>query len=608
VTTYDFRYAPTYADCIRSYTRRADVLASLQLALAELATEPFGNPRLQTHAMKRAPDGTYTSHVGSLGHRLIWRLVGRVIVLLFGEHDAVYRRAQRLRLEIDDTQNVIRVFDEDPGTDRELADLGFGPQEITVLRRLDDEDALLGLEGRMRDEAWTRAANLVMYGRPDGEAAAREGLEEPVVEGGEVALVDPVEEQRRERALRDERAAREFVPVAADELAQVLVRPIEDWMVYLDPSQRSLAERSFSGPARIRGAAGTGKTVVGLHRARALAAQGDGGRVLVTTFVNNLPPVYEQLFRRLAPEVADRVEFKNVHKWAMALLYRNRVAMNVDLGLVGQAWKRACDAVLAPGSPLVRAGLTRAYLKDEVDWLIKGRGLSGLERYLALQRSGRGTPLGAAQREAVWQLYQRYEHELRARRGHDFNDILLMALDLVRDRGIDPPYHAVIVDEAQDLTEVAIRLLHAAAGGDTPNGLLLVGDGQQSVYPGGFSLASLGINVRGRSYVLTRNYRNTRQVLAAAAAVVADDSFDDGEDALERGRRMVEVTRDGPQPHREAFENLDDHDVALCAAIEAAVGAGTGAGDLAVLVPTNALVAEYAGRISGLGLTTQKLE
>jgi hypothetical protein len=339
VTRYDFRYTPSYADCIKAYTRRTDVLASLKLALAELATEPFGNPRLQTHAIKRAPDGTYTSYVGSLGHRLIWRLVGRVIVLLlFGEHDPVYRRAERLRLEIDDTQNVIRVFDEDPETeqprpyderrevegtlfmawnDREMADLGFEPHEIAVLRRLDDEDALLGIEGRMRDEAWTRAANPVMYGYPDGEAAASEQLEAAPGED-ELVLVDQAEEQRLESALQEERATREFVPVAAEDLAQVLARPIEDWMVYLDPSQRSLVERTLSGPARIRGAAGTGKTVVALHRARSLALSrlSDGGRILFTTFVNNLPPVYEQLFRRLAPECGDRVEFKNVHRWA----------------------------------------------------------------------------------------------------------------------------------------------------------------------------------------------------------------------------------------------------------------------------------------------------
>jgi superfamily I DNA/RNA helicase len=280
--------------------------------------------------------------------------------------------------------------------------------------------------------------------------------------------------------------------------------------------------------------------------------------------------------------------------------------MNVDLGRVDHAWKRACDKVIVAGSRLARAGLTRAYLREEIDWIIKGRGFTAPDGYFALQRSGRGTPLSRELREEAWRLYQAYEAELRAAHVHDFNDVLIAAHELVAKKGNTQPYTAVIVDEAQDLTEIAIRLLHAAVG-DRPDGLLLVGDGQQSIYPGGFSLASLGINVRGRATRLSRNYRNTRQVLDAALAVVSDQPFDDGGDGLEPGRRYVETSREGPTPERSGYTGDDDHDLALAAAIEAAVDNGCGAGDVAILVPTNRLSDHYASRISSIGLTTQKL-
>lgn len=631
---YDIRVTKTYTDSIRKFEQRPDVLASLMVATTELTSQPFRNPRLQTHAVRNCPPGTYTSYVGNRGHRIIWRLIQRVIVLLVvDEHDAAYRRAERLRLEIDDHQNVLRVVDADPATERrqpyeerrqyegslfmawsnqDLIDMGFQDQEVPVLRRLDREDALLDLESFMRPEAFTTAYNLVAFGHPDGAEAAeriRRAREHDEADqpADEFFLADEAEERSLVSALNEPASSRELVPVTADELARILAAPIEDWMTYLDPSQVSLVERRFNGPARIRGAAGTGKTVVALHRARAAARNGADARVLFTTFIRTIPPVLEHVFGRFAPDDRERVEFSNIHRWALGLVGRSGKAMNVDLGRLDRAWKRACDQVVTSGSALEKAGLTRGYLREEIDWIIKGRALDGLDAYATLARSGRGTPLSKDLRADVWRLYEAYEDARRQAGVHDFNDVLLTAYTLVRDGSVQVPYTAIVVDEAQDLTEVAVRLLHAVVG-DRENGLLLVGDGQQSIYPGGFNLGALGIDVRGRAARLSHNYRNTRQIIDAALAVVAQQSYDDGGDALESGHRDVDVSREGPPPTRAGFETVDDHDLALVADIESAVSNGCGAGDVAVLVPTNKLVTEYTSRISRIGLTTQKLD
>lgn len=620
---YDHRYTPTFQDCVQRYQHRAEIQAALYQTLSELARQPFGNPKLQTHAVKKAQPGTFTSYVTNQGHRLIWRQVGNVVVLLlFGEHDAVYRRAERLRLEIDDTRNVLRVIDEDPATgarvpytqrrvdegrlfmawnDTDLQSFGFSASEVALLRRLNTDDDLLGLDGRIRPEAWQLAMNLTMYGTP----------EPTIVPVADTALVEPVAEspvsvqdEREAEALRDRRSSPEFMPVAADRLAQLLSRPIEDWMVYLDPAQEDLVNRTFAGPARIRGAAGTGKTVVAFHRARMLARL--GRRVLFTTYVRNLPEVYQQVFARFAPTEVDRVEFANVHRWALNYLRRQGVHLQIDLRAVDRAWSAAFAEVVMAGSPLKRAGLTSAYLKQEVEWVIRGRALPDLDTYLDLERNGRGTPLSGEMRTQMWQLAERYADELAQRGVCDFSDVLLKAHDAVRASGA-LEYDAVIIDEAQDLTEAALRLMYALVG-DRDNGLLLVGDGQQSIYPGGFNLAALGVQVRGRSVVLNHNYRNTRQVFDAARAVVVGHAFDDGGERPEPGARLVEVTRTGPEPVIVATGAEDDHDLALAEAIEEAVLAGAGLGDLAVLVPRQAQVDHYLEMIQRLGLPTQPLK
>ncbi len=628
---YDHRYTATYLDCVKRYEKRPEILAALQSALQELAVQPFGNPKLQTHRVKRAQPNTFTSYVGNQGHRLIWRRVGNVIILLlFGEHDPVYRRAERLRLEIDDTANVLRVLDEDPVTerpvvyeqrrrlegrlfmawnDRTLAGFGFEPQEITVLRQLDDEDDLVALEGRMRQEAWEKAMNLHLYGHPDGPEAALAASVAEETTDADSSGTDATEDDDPAivAALADAERSRELPSVPADRLADLLSRPIEDWMVYLDPGQEDLVARVFHGPARIRGAAGTGKTVVALHRARRLARA--GRRVLFTTYVRTLPDVYRRLFHRFAPEERNLVEFANVHRWATAYLHRNGVHPRVDLAAADAAFRAACDAALADGRPLAAAGLTPAYLRQEIDWVIKGRGVTGLDDYLALSRDGRGTPLPRELRYAVWELYEAYQAGLAERGVVDFNDLLAMAYDLVRARAPEdgPVYDAVIVDEAQDLTEQAVRLLASLVDITTDDCLLLVGDGQQSVYPGGFHLGAVGVDVRGRSHVLTRNYRNTAPIYRLAAAVVAGRPFDDGDETLRMERGEVELVREGPPATVVAATDREEHDLALAAAIEEAVASGTGPGDLAVLVPTNSAAERYAAVIAEWGFATQQL-
>ena len=632
MTSYAFVQTDRFLGCVRDFQKQDPrYLAELWETVTELSRQPFGNPTLQTHGMQAVQgEKRFITDVGGRkGRRLIWALLNRtVVLLLFGEHDKVERQAERLQLvEEPETGGIViterREHDAAPDppqpaqpqlvpgqlfmpwTDRELDGFGFLEHEIPVLRGLNDEDELLDLN--MRPEAMDIAINLVAYQNPEGRTAEqvapqrRQDFEARTREVIDDAAVD------LERKVASPRSRKHFAPTSIEALKEVMEKPIEDWMIFLHPDQAKLTQRPFSGPARVRGAAGTGKTVVALHRAKHLA-ETYGDKVLFTTYVTNLPKVFDSLFRRLAPELDGQVEFVNLHAWAFRFVKANGSPFQVDTQKTFQAYNEAYRRVTRDAPELDALGWH--YLRDELDWVIKGRGLSSQEEYLQLARTGRGTPLPQKARTQVWELYEEYERQLSRRSVVDFNDLLIRALELLRNGRGSAPYRAVVIDEAQDLTETGLRLAYELAGGDERDGLFLVGDGQQSVYPGGFSLAQLGIDVRGRSALLKVNYRNTRAILDTARVVVGQRPFDDGEEELDsRDVADVTVVRDGTAPSFRAFDSIDNHDMELVAAIQTiAEFEDVGPGDLAVLVPTNKMVTAYAGLIQGLGLQTQKLQ
>jgi hypothetical protein len=366
-------------------------------------------------------------------------------------------------------------------------------------------------------------------------------------------------------------------------LAGILAKPIEEWMAFLHPDQARLARRSFNGPSRIRGAAGTGKTVVGLHRA-AFIARTRPGKVLVTTYVKTLPAVLNSLIGRMAPEVADRVEFSGIHSFALKVLRDRGVAVTLDAGKADLAFDSAWRAIGLNGE-LAQLDKDTNYWKDEVVVVIKGRGLTDFEQYAGLARVGRRRGLTNSQRITVWNLYCAYTAELRRRAIHDFADVILLAEQSLKDRPLDG-YSAVVVDEAQDLTCAMIRMLHGLVE-DRPDGLNLIGDGQQTIYPGGFTLTEANVSIAGRGVILTKNYRNTSEIVEFAASLVAGDEFLDIEGASSIGDKHGEVVRHGAAPSINRFASRALHDASVVQHVRGLLESGSQPGDIGVLATTN---------------------
>ncbi len=681
--TYQIFEAETYWECIDSLRRDDTHKSNLIDTLAELRRQPFRNPKLSTHEIGSATNGRklFSSDVGGRAgdRRIVWQLFNRtIVVLLYGTHK-VQDRAKRMRVDFDTERRMVQVYeravevaaDRPYGevrskagrlfmawTDRELLAGGFPSPAVEHLRRLDTVDELFALEPELGAGNLERAFDLVAGEPPSREAAlaaplptdaradrAPDGVaaREEVAEGDETpdgvatgeddaeaeAPVATAEDFELERLLHDEQAGASFTRVEPEFLADVVGRPIEDWMVFLPADQRGAATRRYQGPARVRGAAGTGKTVVGLHRAaelavrnRSLAARrrehpGDEAEpvppVLFTTYIKSLPPVFESLYERLPGTRAGEVEFINVDRLARRICNEAGDNAFVNPSKVTKAYDEAFKQTVVADTPL-HGRFTAGYLRDEITKMIKGRAIETLDDYLDLPRTGRRAQLGRLQRTQVWQLLECWDAHMARHGTIDFCDVILRALGHARERS-NPTYSAVIVDEAQDLTLAGLQLLRALVNAptvkeDRPDGLFILGDAAQRIYPGGFTLRQAGVEVRGRTTLLTENYRNTAEIIGAAMAIAGDQRIEDLGEEVRRGDEPIATVRSGPRPVLVQISGLDAQTDEIARRIEALgrSDAGISPGDMAVLAPFNTSVNSVRARLRGHGVDVQSLE
>jgi len=310
------------------------------------------------------------------------------------------------------------------------------------------------------------------------------------------------------------------------ELERVLENgTLEQWQLFLHPDQRSLVDRTFSGPARLRGISGSGKTVVALHRARRLAQQAyaRGERVLFTTYDKGLSAAASRLLDLLCGPERNAIEVTHLHRWCLDYISFGGMSRPRYSPEVSREVRMQAHTALPAQAQQALASLPRDYLWQEVEFLMGRFFHEDSDGYLTTDRSGRGRALTTDQRAAVLDLYKTYHRRLFERGFVEPAEFVRIAYrqKLKGDQTLGT-YSAVIVDEVQDLSELGIKLLHSVVG-DAPDGLLLVGDTTQRIFTRGYSLKGLGIDIGGRGIILRKNYRNTRQILEAAFPLVAGE-------------------------------------------------------------------------------------
>ncbi|WP_201776395.1 UvrD-helicase domain-containing protein [Streptacidiphilus carbonis] len=413
------------------------------------------------------------------------------------------------------------------------------------------------------------------------------------------------------------------------ELMELLERPFDTWRIFLHPSQRRIAYRSaFSGPARVAGGPGTGKTVVALHRAAHLAARlpkdAPDGAVLLTTFTRDLAAELERSIRLLVtdPEQSRRIRVVNVDAFAYEVVreQRGKTKLNIltDQREIAARWSRAAKRL--------NLNLTDAFLDQEWRHVFLAQDLESAESYLKASRAGRGAALGPLQRGRVWRAVEAFTAEVRQEDRYTVLQLNAAAARILNSgaaAGEQRRFRHVVVDEAQDLHPAQWRLLRASVA-EGANDLFLAGDTHQRIYGNKVSLRSLGIPVAGRSFQLRINYRSTHEIAAWAVSLLtrrpggvssanaldtaiktppADQPFfpDDMDGGLE-GLDGYRSTFHGAEPLTQGYPNKAEELQGLACAIGDWIAAGVEPGEIGVGVRVVQLGRDLAAALKRKGI------
>ncbi|TIC80330.1 UvrD-helicase domain-containing protein [Crenobacter intestini] len=412
--------------------------------------------------------------------------------------------------------------------DREIRRLGVPDERLQAVRAVRNEDELEALQSQLPDEAFEA---LFLF-------AAGESFERLVSEREAPVQVDP---EDFGAALERDTTRRHFVVLTDDsDLEALLAAPLERWRVFLHPSQRKLVERDWNGPVKVTGGAGTGKTVVAMHRAARLARQYaalPGKPVLFTTFTKTLAEdIRQHLALLCTPQELEKIQVTNLDQWALSLLRRfgYRHTLLYAEAERKRMWQAALVALPA------EFDLSAQFLRAEYERVILPQGCETADDYMRASRVGRGGQLSRLQRKRLWPVFAEYRAQLQAANLREPEEAFREACQLLQREKPALGIRAMVVDEAQDISSAAFELIRAAVG-PAENDLFIVGDAHQRIYRHKVVLGRAGIEVRGRSRRLKVNYRTTDEIRQWACAQLEGCSVDDldGEQDSLRGYRSL---------------------------------------------------------------------
>lgn len=407
------------------------------------------------------------------------------------------------------------------------------------------------------------------------------------------------------QALEHPDSRRRFVTVEThDDLVAMLKAPLAKWRVFLHPSQERLVRRNFAGPSKVVGGAGTGKTVVAMHRVRHLVQAvftAATDQVLLTTFTANLAADIEENMKVLGGADLDRVEVVHLHAWAARLLRRHGMAnLNVLESGSDQHREMWNGAVSVTGA----SKWDRSFYEAEWRDVVQAQGITTRDEYLKASRRGRGRSITRADRAEIWKVFEEYQSSLRKAGQVEWLDVIRGARRLLETQGTGLPYRAVVVDEAQDLHPEEWRLIRALVP-EGPNDLFIVGDAHQRIYGKPVALGTVSINVRGRSYRLRINYRTTREIKDWALGLLQPGQYDDLDGAREELRGYVSLLT-GNAPTVQKFSSFQEECEYIAKAIKEAL-ADRRPGEVCVVARFNSLVDKYMKGIAEHGVSGIKL-
>ena len=537
-----FRIADTFTDSLAKLTGEEQKL--VKTTAFDLQLNP-ASPGMQFHKLDKAKDKRFWSvRVGADLRLIVHRSDDNLLLCYVDHHDNAYHWAERRKLETHPRTGAAQLVEiretvkeivvpayvkaEEPTIPKAPlfahvaaeALLGYGvPAEWLEDVQKADEDSLLALADHLPAEAAEALLQLATGGEPVMvEPSRRSGQysirpEPPRADIQFNAFPSPFDHPAAQGRFR--------VIHNVEELERALTYPWDKWIVFLHPEQRQWVEKGYSGPAKVSGSAGTGKTIVALHRSVFLARTHPEARVLLTTFSDTLAHALHDKVRRLIhsePYLAERLEVHAINDIGKRL-YEAR------FGRANLASREIIRKLLEEASAETEGSkFSPRFLMTEWEEVVDAWQLDSWEAYRNVRRLGRKTRLPEQQRVVLWSIFQRVRARLRDQGSITFAGLFTRLAAEIAGRQ-HPPFDFTVVDEAQDVSVPQLRFL-AALGGGRPNGLFFAGDLGQRIFQQPFSWKSVGVDIRGRSRTLHINYRTSHQIRMQADRLLSPEMSD----------------------------------------------------------------------------------
>ncbi|MBF0420906.1 MAG: UvrD-helicase domain-containing protein [Magnetococcales bacterium] len=549
----EFRIADTFTDSLAKLTGQEQKV--VKTTAFDLQMDP-ANPGMSFHKLGKAKDPNFWSVRVNADIRLIVHKTASSLLLVYvGHHDKAYKWAERRKIErhpqtgaaqlVEVRETVEEIVIHQTRVEEQSAPakpsifanlskgdlLGFGvpPEWVDEVRKA-TEDSLFDIVEHLPQEAAEALLDLAVGVRPKSVPVAAES-DNPF---------DHPDAQRRFRVMTNQ-----------EELAIALEYPWEKWTVFLHPSQRQYVERDYTGPTRIFGSAGTGKTIVALHRAAYLARKYPDAKILLTTFSSTLANVLQTKLNRLvgdASSMAARIKVCSIKRIGEELYAQFHATPNIaDDTIIRNLLRQHAHSF--GGDPFSNQFLWGEW-KEVVDaWQLKR-----WEEYRDVRRLGRKTRIGGKQREVLWSIFASVRSGLDKQNLITWADLFGKVTQEVLDLG-SAPFDFAVVDESQDFGVAEVRFL-ATLLVRRQDALFFVGDLGQRIFQQPFSWKSLGVDIRGRSNILRINYRTSQQIRSRADCLLPLAISDvDGNDESRKG--IVSVF-DGPPPEIKILDSIEE--------------------------------------------------
>lgn len=519
---------------------------------------------------------------------------GTYILLWVDHHDEAYAWATRKKCRINPTTGNLQIYEVQEEyndapkqenslfinyNDEQLLKLSVPEELISQVRSVCCEQDLYSLKTIMPDDAYENIEWL-MNGFSYDEVINY--------------ITNDIPESNKTNsyaeALKNTQSQRSFVIVDNnEELVKMMSEPLEKWRVFLHPTQKTLVDKSYSGPARVLGSAGTGKTVVAMHRAKYLAsACSDKEKVLFTTYTSNLAKDIEENLKKICnSNDLKKIEVVNIDAWVSKFLKSKNIqyAIKFDDEL-NEEWEKA---IIQSGESL---NFSAKFFMDEWNNVVCAQEAYNETLYLRAQRVGRGIRLDRKTRMQVWKVFEEYQNIMKIKNIRDVNWAYYECKLALQNDKISRHYKSIIIDEGQDLSMSAYMLLRTIAGEEHTNDIFIVGDSHQRIYKNKAVLSKAGVNIRGRSSKLKINYRTTEEIRKYATAILNDINFDDMDEGIDSNKECQSLTH-GIKPVIQQFKTANEEIDFIINKIKELTNNGIELKNICVAARTKKLIEDY---------------